>query len=615
MSFPCNRVRAGIDGGVRSFDAFRNVAARMGYGTPSLPEGTEYVLTRLTYNYWLMITLYECQWLCRRIIDAPVHDMIRAWPRIISDLTPDQLKGFSRTLARCAVPATVGLIMKWARLFGGAGGLMVIDGHENILDEPLDLDAVSPGSFQGVIPFDRWSGIVPDAEVSTDFDYPGNYNLPKFYSIRADGVEKSKVHHSRILRFTGPTVPQPEFQAYSRWGISYLALVYEEVRKRDNMSTAILNLMFRASILGQKNNQLAGLLSGLNGPGDAAVKYYEIMQQQNQLLSNQSMLILPEDGGLESAQYTFGGVADVYQQFQLDLSGAAEMPVTVLWGRTLTGLGQSNDADLRLYEQKIAQKCSDEMNPVLQEQLYPVMLMSEFGEIPDDFELKNPPIRVLTDEEKAKLGTDITNSVSTLYQSGIYSQKMALQDIQETSGITGIGTNITPEDIENANDEFVMDELSGDTEEPAHAKAADSVPLTAHGFPIEIEARMGEERYGGKLPAHYGNIVGTRSAEGDKEAMDCFLNPADSEKIFVIDGYLPDGTFDEHKCMFGYADGKDALQDFTEYYKSIDGRTGKVHFVSARDLRRWLREGDMTRPFAQRKLLALFAAKIAAKIA
>jgi hypothetical protein len=46
------------DGLSVGFDYFRNLAARMGYGTPSLAEGTEYEMVRLSNDYWLMLTLY-----------------------------------------------------------------------------------------------------------------------------------------------------------------------------------------------------------------------------------------------------------------------------------------------------------------------------------------------------------------------------------------------------------------------------------------------------------------------------------------------------------------------------------------------------------------------------
>jgi phage-related protein (TIGR01555 family) len=593
-----------------ALDILRNPAARFGLGTPSIPEATEYVLTRLTFNYWLLITLYETHWLHRRIIDAPIQDMVRAWPHIDSDLAPDDLKDFDRTLQRTGTQATITLTMKWAQLFGGAGALMVIDGHEKALDEPLDLRKVNPGSYQGLIPFDRWAGIYPVDGTTQDFAYPRNFNLPEYYSIMSQGKDEGakgqmRVHHSRILRFTGPQVPQPEFQAYSRWGISKLALTYEEVRKRDNMSSAILNLMFRASILAQKNKQLASLLSGLGTSSEAAAQFYRIQEAQNQLLSNQSMLIIPEEGGLESHQYTFGGIADVYQQFQLDVSGCAEIPVPILWGRTLSGLAQSNDADMRIYEQKIAQRRMDELNPVLEQQLYPVIMMSEFGDVPKDFSLKYPPLRVLTEEEKADLAGKMATAISTYYNAGIFTQQMALKEVKETSEQTGIGTNVQDEDIEKASNEFLpapgemdlADEMGGEEPKASEGKAKDSVPLVIQGFPVEIESRMGEERYGGKLPAHYGYIVGAPSAEGNDEAMDAFINPQGSDKIFLIDGYIGK-DFDEHKVMFGYDDARSALRDFTDYYSHLDGRTGKVRRVEAKDLRTWLKSGDVTQPYA-----------------
>jgi phage-related protein (TIGR01555 family) len=464
----------------RANDMMRNVMARFGYGTPSIPEATEYIMTRMSLNYWMMLTLYETSWLSRRIIDAPVQDMVRAWPKIQSDLAPDDLQEFDRTMARTGTKASIALVMKWARLFGGAGALMVIDGHEKALDEPLDLSKVNPNSFRGLIPFDRWSGITPGSEASQDFEFPRNFNLPEFYNVRSEQKSEMRVHHSRILRFIGPEVPQPELQAHSRWGISQLALTYEEVRKRDNMSSAILNLMFRASILAQTNPELAGLLSGVGTSSDAASKFYAIQEAQNHLLSNQSMLYLPKDGQLTSHQYSFGGVADVYQQFQLDIAGAAEIPVPILFGRTLSGLAQSNDADLRIYEQKIAQRRDDELNPVLEQQLYPVIMMSEFGDVPEDFQLKYPPLRVLTEEEKADLAGKVATAITTYYNAGIISHQMALKEVKETSSQTGIGTNITEEDINRAPDDFppspedMMNAEAAQTEEAPTARAGDA---------------------------------------------------------------------------------------------------------------------------------------------
>jgi phage-related protein (TIGR01555 family) len=143
----------------------------------------------------------------------------------------------------------------------------------------------------------------------------------------------------------------------------------------------------------------------------ALAQFQMRMDAVNQMLSNQSLIALPEDGGLEHISQTFAGLADTYQQFQLDIAGAAEYPVTRLFGRTITGLGQSNDADERIYEEKIAVYQEDDLRPQL-DKLFPVIYMSELGEVPDDLSYTFPSIRVLTEEEKATLAQNASPASS-----------------------------------------------------------------------------------------------------------------------------------------------------------------------------------------------------------
>lgn len=456
------------------WDAFRNVAARMGAATASLAEATEYVMERWSNDYWLMLTLWRNHWISRRIVELPANDMVRAWPRIKSEMDPDDISRIAKAIRTTRTPQRVKQALKWARLFGGAGALMVIDGQEDILDQPLDIDSVNPGQYKGLIVFDRWSGITPSLDICTDINRPLDFGLPEYYEVRSnsDG-ETFKVHCSRILRFTGPDVPSPEFEAQMRWGISVLEICYDEIRKRDNMSWTILQLMFRAQILTQVNPQLASMLSGASISGAGLEQYEKTMQAQNELLSNQSMLILPKDGKLESHQYTFGGVGDIYAQFQMDIAGAAQIPVTRLFGRTITGLGQTNDADERIYEQSIAQMQEDELDPQLQK-LYPVICMSELGEVPDDLELEYPSVRVLTEEDKADLAIKATEAILAPFNAGIdgYGSKTVLQEIKQLSDKTEIGTNITDEMIEAAadDDSMQMGEMGADDDAAAAPK-------------------------------------------------------------------------------------------------------------------------------------------------
>ncbi|MGO4147932.1 phage portal protein, partial [Paenarthrobacter sp. YAF11_1] len=73
-------------------DAFQNVLARLGHGTPNLLEGTEYPMTRITQNYQLMNSLYRSHWIVRRIIDTIPEDMTRNWITITTQMPPDEIR-------------------------------------------------------------------------------------------------------------------------------------------------------------------------------------------------------------------------------------------------------------------------------------------------------------------------------------------------------------------------------------------------------------------------------------------------------------------------------------------------------------------------------------------
>ncbi len=432
-------------------DFFSNPAARMGFGTPSLAEDAQYELIRFSYNYWELITLFRNHWISRRIVETPAIDMIRAWPRLTSDIDPKQITKLDRVIRRTGTKAQLQTALTWARLFGGAGCLMVIDGREHELDQPLDLDSVPLGGFKGLCAFDRWAGIQPEGEICTDPSRPTDFNRPEFYNVTPTGGSSFKVHASRILRFLGPEVPTPEREAQSWWGISVLEPIYEDIKKYDNMSWNILSLTFRANILGMKFPDLAALLSGRGASQNSSQGGEQRMSAVNHLISNQSLVPLPADGGIESTQYSFGGLADVFQLFQLALSGGSQIPVTRLWGRTYSGLGASREQDEMLYEEKIASDQSSQLVPQL-EKLYPVVCMSEIGEVPDDLDLICPSIRTLDEKEKSDLAKSVADTVTVYLNSGIMSPRTVAQEVKQSSDITGIGTNITDEDIAKLSD-------------------------------------------------------------------------------------------------------------------------------------------------------------------
>lgn len=580
-------------------DYFSNTLARMGWDTPSLAESTNYTMVRLSNNYWLMLTLYRNHWLARRIVDGKADDMVRAWPKIVSDLDPSDITTFDRTIQRTYTRRQILRAIKWSRLYGGAGCLIAIKGHDKFLDEPLDLDDVNPGSYLGLIPFDRWVGIQPSGtEISEDFDHPQDWGFPKYYECTAQNKGVSfRVHASRIMRFTGPELPTPEQQAQMHWGMSVLEPVYEPLRMYDNARWAILNLLFRANIIARVDPDLSQILSGLGATSLAQQRYAATMQAQNELLSNQSMLVLGKDGDMKSVQYSFGGIGDVYAQFQMDVAGAAEDTVTHLFGRTVTGLGQTNDADEILYEQRVGKEQESQLRPAL-DKLYPVVMMSEFGEVPDDLDFTFPSVRVLTEEDKGNILEKASAPIIASHNAGVIGRQTCLKELKQLSDVTGVFSNITEEMIEEATDEIELpgegdfdDEAPGVNNKPnpetamrrESSGAADSAPEAGRDllrnwrdFAVTVEnpagsVREGVDRAGNawkvKLTHDYGYLHLTEGVDGD--ALDCFLGDTpDAQHVYVVHTMMaPDFQIvDEDKAFLDFASEAAARRTFFANY-------------------------------------------------
>ena len=441
---------------MKTQDAFQNPLTRSGVNMPNALEATRYPNTRLTRDWQLINSLYRSHWVLRRIIDAIPADMMKNGYKITSQLEPDQLKRLAKLERQTRINAKILEGLQWGRLYGGAGGLILIAGHEDILDQPLEYDQIMPGSFKGMLVLDRWSGISPELELIDDISDP-DFGLPQYYRITSDGMQKGIcVHHSRICRFIGRDLPYIEKVAESHWGAAELEHVFEELRKRDNVSWNMVMLTFMANIRTLKMEGMGQVLA--TGNDRVMQNLYATVQAQNALLNNNGVQILGEKDEYQTHQYSFSGLGDVYDRHMMDLAGSAEMPVTKLFGRCPAGMNATGESDMQNYYDTIEEKQESDLRPTY-DKILPVMMVSEFGAIPDDFDYAFRPVRRLKDDEQADLASKNTDSITKVFIAGGISEKILLKELREQSEITGMWSNITDEDIDNANDEVIrMDE-------------------------------------------------------------------------------------------------------------------------------------------------------------
>jgi len=432
--------------------SYSNTRARLGTGSSNLAESAEYPLVRISNNYMLLLSLYRGSWISRKVVDVLAEDMLKHMPRLNCEMPPEAIDKFDRVVKRTATQGKLLEALKWGRLFGGAVALMVIDGVED-LSAPLDFDEILPGKYRGLIVLDRWSGVYPDSQLVTDINNPAEFGQPMFY--RCDLEENGRsvmVHHSRLLRFIGRDLPSWEKQVQLYWGMSELELVFDELRKRDYTDWNIVSLISRAQIMVLKEPELAPMLSGLGANQKMLEQYVARIEAMSGSMSNQGILALGKDGSLENKQFSFSGLEGVLNLFLLNISGASEIPVSRLFGRTITGLGQSGEGDLQIYYDAADQKRQRELGPQI-DKLYRVIAASTWGEVPDDLDYAFPPIRTMTDKDRSDLAKANGETIIGAFNAGLIGRQTALKELKQLSETTEIFSNITDEMIEAASDD------------------------------------------------------------------------------------------------------------------------------------------------------------------
>lgn len=432
-------------------DGFSNALARLGVGTPNLLEATEYIPQRITRNYALLNTLYREQWIVRRIVDTIPSDMLKNWITLSTEVAPATMKRFERALRQTRVINSLKEGMEWGRLFGGAIGVLMIKGQGDMLDQPLDLERILPGDFCGILNFDRWNGVSPSGELINDIGDP-EYGLPKYYQISdpASGAV-CNVHHSRVLRFIGDNLPYWESIAENQWGSSVIEAVFDDLKKRDNVSWNIAQLTFVANLRVFKMSDMGQLLSAVDEESKAEL--YRTIQSQNWLMSNMGLQIMDSQDSMETHQYTFGGLAEVYSQFMMDVAGAARIPVTKLFGRSPAGMNATGESDLQNYYDMIGEEQESKLRPIL-DKLLPVVCMSAFGAVPDDLDYDFDPVSEPNDKERAELAKSGTENVVAALNAGLVSKRTALKELKQQAERTGVWTNITEADIMRASEDL-----------------------------------------------------------------------------------------------------------------------------------------------------------------
>ena len=420
-------------------DAFSNPLFRLGFGSQSPVEATEYPLTRMTDNYALLNSLYRDNWVVQNVVGLMVDDMLREWYKL-QGLSPAEQDALRREERRAGIRERMNEGLRWGRLYGGAAGLIMIEGQEDF-SKPLDLNLIYPNTFRGLYILDRWQGVMPDLELTME----QGEAVPRYYSITdAAGKTITRVHHSRVVRFTGRDLPLIERQAEMYWGESEIEALYKDVVAHDNVSANMVALTFQANVNTMEVKGLEQLLS--LAPSQVQKRFWDVMQAQSVLRTNFGIQLVEQGNKISNTQYSFAGLQDVYESMCLNLCGASHYPMTKLFGRSPAGMDATGESDLKNYYDYVDSQREAKLRPAL-EKLLPVLCMSAWGRVPEDLQITFPPLWTPTAKELAEIARTKSEAIVAGYQAGLMNVDTAQKELKKLEEETGLFGSLSDEEI------------------------------------------------------------------------------------------------------------------------------------------------------------------------
>lgn len=446
----------------KTMDSFVNFMTKMGLGSDNQSAYSTYSLyPQISRNHVLLEAAYRSSWIVGQVVDTVAEDMTREGITINSDMHPDEVKKIQSAMTRLAIWQQLCLILKWARLYGGAIGVILTEGAN--YEKPINYDAIGKNSFKGILVLDRWQ-INPSfndyvTEIGPDLGKPKYYQVVSGNQIMAD----QRIHYSRIIRFDGIELPYYQKMAENMWGLSVVERMWDRLLAFDSATTGAAQMLYKAYLRVIGIDGLREALAMGGKEESAVIKQFQYIAL---LQSMEGITLLDQKDKFETHQYTFSGVSDILMQFGQQISGATNIPLVRLFGQSPAGLSATGESDLRNYYDHIKKLQNFQMTePIVK--ILKVMFMSVLGKpMPIDFEYEFNSLWQMDDKEKADMATAVSNTVSSAYGSGIITKKIALKEFKQQSRITGIFTNITDEDIENAVEEPLPDQnissLGGD---------------------------------------------------------------------------------------------------------------------------------------------------------
>lgn len=390
----------GFGATIRSFreDGWENAVTGLGTRRDKASYGTFCPSFRLSDTE--LSSLFHFHDLTKRIVSTKPKEMLRKGFKVAIDEDTETSETVNQVVRDMNILQLFLEGMIWGNLYGGCLLIAGIDDGKD-MSEPLSPDAPIRSIRYMFLLDKRYVWPVSYYEDPQD----KKYEQVEVYQIGTpEGTLFSKVHESRCIRFGGAMTDFLQRRAWNGWDMSVLQAVYDTARASEENWKSANHLLADAS---QAVFKIKGLINAITTP-----KGVETMTTRMQLVDmcrSVARAVLLDADSNESFERTttnFAGIPDFLDKNMMRVASAAEIPVSILYGRSAAGLNATGDGDYRWFYDGIAADRLHILDPMLRRVIGWIMSAQDGptgGAIPDEWCIDYPLLWEPSPTEKAAI--------------------------------------------------------------------------------------------------------------------------------------------------------------------------------------------------------------------
>jgi uncharacterized protein len=254
------------------------------------------------------------------------------------------------------------------------------------------------------------------------------------------------IHADRLHRFEGAPVPNSVLQRTQGWGDSRLQAVWGALRDYMSASANCSGIVETFTDVIFKIKGLAELLSrgpagpdGLEGAADLEAR----MEALGIRRGNFRVMSMDADGeSMEKLGAPVGGLADLIRILMVNLTSAADMPLTKLFGVAPPGLSTDDLSGARNWDRIVLSRQELRLEPAIRWLVTLVMQSKEGptrGKV-QDFEIAFNPLTPSTAKEQAEIdainGTIVAEMIDTRQVTAEEARRARFSGTKEFAGLS-----------------------------------------------------------------------------------------------------------------------------------------------------------------------------------